>query len=52
MKFSKGEYAMELWEDFLKFMDRVVQWLKYLFTGEVNSENGKWPPDDYPGIDD
>ena len=38
---------MGVWEDFLAFMDRVVQWLKYVFTGE-----GTWPPEDYPGFDD
>ena len=49
----KGENAMNwdvflsVWEDYLAFMDRVVQWLKYVFTGE-----GTWPPTDYPGIDD
>ncbi len=38
----------EVWNEFLAFMDRVVQWLVYLFSGE----EGTWPPEDYPGIDD
>ena len=38
----------EVWNEFLAFMDRVVQWLVYLFSGE----EGTWPPADYPGIDD
>lgn len=37
---------MQVWDEFLKFMDRVVQWLQYLFN------NGEWPPEDYPNIDD
>lgn len=38
----------EVWNEFLAFMDRVVQWLVYLFSGA----EGTWPPDDYPNIDD
>lgn len=38
----------EVWNEFLAFMDRVVQWLVYLFSGE----EGTWPPEDYPGIND
>lgn len=38
---------LNLWDDILKFFDRVVQWLKYVFTGE-----GEWPPADYPELDD
>ncbi len=37
----------EVWNDFLAFMDRVIQWLMYVFG--VTDE---WPPEDYPGIDD
>lgn len=36
----------ELWNDFLEFLDRTVQWLLYLFG------MGDWPPQDYPNIDD
>lgn len=39
----------DAWNDFLKFMDRVVQWLTYLF--DENKENDSWPPVDYPEID-
>lgn len=38
---------MEVWDSYLKFMDRVVQWLKFLFTGE-----GTWPPADYPDFNE
>lgn len=37
---------LEVWDSFMAFMDRVVQWLMYLF-GE-----GEWPPEDFPNIDD
>lgn len=37
----------EVWEDFLKFMDRVMQWLQYVF-GVTN----EWPPEDYPDINE
>lgn len=43
MNFGKFQ---ELWDDFLDFLDRAVQWLLYLFGA------GTWPPDDYPNIDD
>lgn len=51
---SKGEKTMNLnwdnlmnvWDEFLKFMDRVVQWLQYVFG--VTDE---WPPKPYPDID-
>lgn len=36
----------EVWDEFLAFLDRCMQWLQYLFGA------GKWPPDDYPNIDD
>lgn len=39
----------ELWNDFLKYMDRVVQWMKFLFTGDGDvTERPTWPPKDYP----
>lgn len=37
----------EAWDEFLKFMDRVVQWLQYVFK-----VTDTWPPEDYPNIDD
>lgn len=37
---------MNVWEEFLFFMDRVVQWLQYVFGVE-----DEWNPDDYPTID-
>lgn len=37
----------EVWDEFLWFMDRVMQWLMYIFGA-----TDKWPPDDYPNIDD
>ena len=52
MNFSKGENAMNwdallsVWEDFLAFMDKVIQWINYVFTGE-----GEWPYPDYPDFD-
>ena len=36
---------MNVWDEFLAFMDRVVQWLQYVF-GAID----KWPPEDYPDI--
>ena len=36
-----------VWEDFLKFLDRAFQWLKLIFSGEDLSQ---WPPKDYPDI--
>lgn len=36
-----------LWDEFLKFLDRAFQWLMYVFGASE-----KWPPDDYPNIDD
>lgn len=38
---------LAFWDEILKFMDRVVQWFKYLFT-----PNATWPPEDYPELDD
>lgn len=38
---------MEVWDSYLAFMDRVVQWLMYLFSGE---EDETWPPKDYPDM--
>lgn len=40
------ENAVAVWEEFLNFMDRVFQWLQYVF-GVTN----EWPPKDYPDID-
>lgn len=38
---------MEVWDSFMAFMDRVVQWLMYLFVG------GDWPPEkDFPDINE
>lgn len=37
---------MMVWDEFLKFMDKVVQWLQYVF-GVTN----EWPPVEYPDID-
>lgn len=37
----------ELWEDFLAFLDRTVQWLGYIFGATT-----EWPPKDYPEIDE
>ncbi len=38
---------MDVWEEFMWFMDRAFQWLQYVF-GVTN----EWPPVDYPNIDD
>lgn len=38
---------MEVWDSFLEFMDRVVQWLQFVF-GVIE----EWPPKDYPDIDE
>lgn len=38
---------MNVWNEFLAFMDRVVQWLQYVF--KVNPD-ATWPPVDYPDI--
>lgn len=38
----------ELWNDFLVYMDRCVQWLRFLFTGEGEAVKPTWPPEDYP----
>lgn len=35
--------AQEVWDEFLWFMDRVMQWLQYVF-----GIKDKWPPEDYP----
>ena len=37
---------MNVWNEFLKFMDTVVQWLQYVFK-----ITDKWPPEEYPEID-
>lgn len=37
---------MNVWDEFLKFMDRVVQWLQYVFG--ITDE---WPPKPYPDMD-
>ena len=34
---------MNVWDEFLAFMDRVVQWLKYVFNITET-----WPPEEYP----
>ena len=39
---------MEVWESFMTFMDRVVQWLTWLFEGRDNNET--WPPEDAPNL--
>ena len=36
-----------VWDEFLAFMDRVVQWLQYVFG--VTDE---WPPEDYEDINE
>ena len=41
------DVLMEVWNEFLSFMDRVVQWLQFVF-----GVTDKWPPEDYPNIDD
>ncbi len=46
MDFSK---FAQIWDDFLAFLDRSFQWLKFLFTGE-DLEN--WPPKDYPDVNE
>ena len=35
----------EVWGEFLAFMDRVVQWLEYVF-----GVTDKWPPEDFEDI--
>lgn len=40
------DVLLEVWESFLTFMDRVIQWLQYVF--KVTDE---WPPKPYPDID-
>lgn len=43
----------DFWNDFLKYMDRCVQWMKFLFTGEGEvTQRPGWPPEDYPGFND
>ena len=37
---------IEVWDSFMDFMDRVVQWLQYVF--KVTDE---WPPVDYPDFE-
>lgn len=39
----------ELWEDFLAFLDRTVQWFMYIFGAADYTE---WPPKDYPDINE
>ena len=34
---------MEVWDSFMTFMNRVVQWLQYIF-GVTN----EWPPEEFP----
>ena len=36
---------MLVWDEFLDFLDKSFQWLKFLFT------EGKWPADPFPGND-
>ena len=40
--------VLGIWDEFLAFMDRVMQWLQYVFK----VEGAVWPPEDYPNIDD
>lgn len=40
------DVLMEVWDSFLEFMDRVVQWLQYVFK-----VTDKWPPEEYPDVD-
>ena len=35
---------ISVWDEFLAFMDRAMQWLKFLFSGSTE----EWPPVDYP----
>lgn len=37
---------VSIWDEFLAFLDRAFQWLKYLFNDEPT-----WDPDDYPTLD-
>ncbi len=39
--------AIEVWEEFLAFMDRAVQWLMYVFGA-----TDEWPPKPFPGFGD
>ncbi len=39
---------MVVWKEFLSFMDRVVQWLQYVFGGD----DATWPPNEYPDINE
>lgn len=39
-----------IWDEFLAFMDRVVQWVKFVFTGENGYDGEEWPPEEYPEI--
>ena len=34
---------ISVWDEFLAFMDKVMQWIQFVFTGE-----GEWPYPDYP----
>lgn len=38
---------MNVWEEFLAFMDRAFQWLQFVF-----GVKDKWPPDDYEDFND
>ena len=40
---------MNVWDEFLKFLDRAFQWLKFVFNTEPDVED-EWDPDDYPTI--
>lgn len=40
------DVLMEVWDSFMEFMDRVVQWLQFVF-----GVTDKWPPEEYPDID-
>ena len=35
----------EVWDEFLAFMDRVFQWLQYVFGA-----TDEWPPEDFGDI--
>ena len=34
------DIVMEVWDSFMSFMDRVFQWLEFIFVG------GEWPPEE------
>ena len=38
----------KVWDDFLAFMDKVVQWIQYVFDTDKDKV---WPFPDYPDFD-